>query len=181
MIINEYTPPRRQRLAYAPPKLHQHLWKIPRKGILLSPRNGESLHMIVCGVEIKGKEAILCLVQRSPDGSVHIKSDIKKLALIEERDARSLVNMKSSIEAFAHQNGLGAFVIKTRQSSGILASGGTTFKIEALFQLSGTPVVFVSPPALSAFAKGNLGGVPSSVVGYQADAYRAGAWHLAKT
>jgi hypothetical protein len=137
--------------------------------------------VIVCGVEIKGKEAILALVQSSPEESGHVKCVTKKLALLDDRDTKSLSTMKSAIEAFALQNKVDAFVIKSRQATGSRAGGGITFKIETLFQLSGTPAVFISPPTLAKFAKSNLGGVPTSVVGYQTDAYRAGAWHLSKT
>jgi hypothetical protein len=136
--------------------------------------------VIVCGVEIKGKEAILALVQSSPEESAHVKCVTKKLRLLDDRDTKSLSTMKSAIEAFAQQNNVDAFVIKSRQPTGPRAGGGITFKIETLFQLSMTPVVFISPPTLAKFAKGNLGGVPTGVVGYQTDAHRAGAWHLSK-
>jgi hypothetical protein len=136
--------------------------------------------VIVCGVEIKGKEAILALAQTSPEGSVHVNCATKKLTLLDDRDTKSLSTMKSAIEAFTRQNKVSSFVIKSRQATGPRAGGGITFKIETLFQLSGTPVVFISPPTLAKFAKSNLGGVPTSVVGYQTDAYRAGACHLSK-
>ena len=136
--------------------------------------------MVVCGVEIKGKEAILALVQSSPEETIHLKSVTKRIALVDDRDVKSLQTMKSAIEAFAHQNKVEGFVIKTRQTTGQRAGGGVTFKIETLFQLSGTPVTFISPPTLAKFAKSNLGGVPASVLAYQTDAYRAGAWQLSK-
>ncbi len=136
--------------------------------------------MVVCGVEIKGREAILAIVQSSPEESVHVKCTTKKLALLDDRDVKSLSVMKSAIEAFALQNKVSSFVIKSRQATGPRAGGGVTFKIETLFQLSGTPVVFISPPTLAKFAKSNQGGIPTSVVGYQTDAYGAGAWYLSK-
>lgn len=136
--------------------------------------------VIVCGVDIKGKEAMLALVSSSPEESIHIKCATKKLALADDRDAQSLSTLKDAIEALAQQYKVDAFVIKTRQLRGPLAGGGITFKIEALFQLSGTPVLFVSPPTLAKFAKGNQGGIPATVLAYQADAYRAGAWHISK-
>jgi hypothetical protein len=119
-------------------------------------------------------------VQSSSEESGHVKRDTKKLTLIDDRDKKCLSTMKSAIEAFALQNKISAFVIKSRQATGPRAGGGITFKIETLFQLSETPVEFVSPPTLAKFAKSNLGGIPSSVVGYQTDAYRAGAWYLSK-
>lgn len=135
--------------------------------------------MIVCGVDLKAKEAIMVLVGNDDDLTVHVKCATKKLVLNDDRDAKSLDTLKAAIAAFAVKNNVKAFVIKARQSTGPRAAGGITFKIEALFQLSGTPVEFISPPTLAKFAKGNKGGVPTSLSKYQEDAYRAGAWRLA--
>ncbi len=135
--------------------------------------------MVVCGVDIKAKDAILVLVSIDDDVTYHIKCATKKLALNDDKDATSLVTLKSAIEAFALKHNVEVFVIKTRQSSGTRAASGITFKIEALFQLSGTPVEFVSPQTLAKFAKGNKGGVPVGVAQYQEDAYRGGAWRIA--
>lgn len=136
--------------------------------------------MIVCGVEIKGKEAILAIVQASPDGSTHIECATKKLALEDDRNKQSLLNLKSAVDAFSIQNNIAIFVIKSRQASGPRASGGITFKIETLFQLSNTPVTFINPVALAKFAKSNFGGSPSSVAEYQKNAFCIGALYLYK-
>ena len=135
--------------------------------------------MVVCGVDIKANEAIVVLVGSEDDLLVHVQCATKRLALNDDRDAKSLDTLKAAISAFAMKNNVEAFVIKARQSTGQRAAGGITFKIEALFQLSGTPVQFVSPPTLASFAKGNKSGVPTSLSQYQKDAYRAGAWRLA--
>ena len=119
-------------------------------------------------------------MQNSVEVSGHVKCATKKLALLDDQDKKSLLIMKATIDAFASRNRVDAFVIKGRQATGLRASGGITFKIETLFQLSDPPVIFVNPVTLSKFAKSNYGGIPSSVVSYQAHAYRAAAWHLAK-
>lgn len=135
--------------------------------------------MIVCGVDIKSKTANLVLVGTEDDVTVHLKCVTKKLELNDDRDAKSLSTLKGAIEAFAQKNNVDSFVIKTRQLSGQMAASGITFKIEALFQLSGVSVEFVSPQTLTKFSKGNQGGIPTGVAKYQEDAYRAGAWRLA--
>lgn len=136
--------------------------------------------MIVCGVDIKANEAILALVKTSPEDTIHVPCTTKRLALNDDRDVQALLTLKSSIEAFAHNHKVKAFVIKTRLGKGKLAAGGITFKIEALFQLSMIPVEFISPQTLAKFAKTNLGGVPEGVFEYQKDAYRVGACYLSK-
>jgi hypothetical protein len=136
--------------------------------------------MLVCGVDIGGSAAVVALVKKLPNSIEHVPCAIKRLVLDDDKDTQSLVNLKSAIEAFARQHKISEFVIKSRLARGKLASGGITFKIETLFQLSATPVSFVSPITLSKFSKTNMGGVPASVVGYQTDAYRVGACWISK-
>ncbi|MFZ2996208.1 DUF3010 family protein [Sphingobium sp.] len=136
----------------------------------------------MCGVDIKGKEAILSIVCSDSDDNIeHLKCTTKRLALNDHEDAASLDALMKAIKAFANENKIEGFIIKSRQATGQLAAGGITFKIEALFQLSGTEVTFVSPPTLAAFVKkSNIATPPQSVKQYQADAYRAAVWKLAK-
>ncbi|KQX20698.1 DUF3010 family protein [Sphingomonas sp. Root1294] len=130
-------------------------------------------------MDIRSNEATLVLVEAKDDVTVYIKCATKKLALNDDKEANSLNTLKAAIEAFAMKHDVETFIIKARQSSGRMAASGVTFKIEALFQLAGTPVEFVSAPTLSKFAKSNKGGIPTGVAKYQEDAFRAGAWRLA--
>lgn len=137
--------------------------------------------MKFCGVDIKSKEAILAIVENDDDGNIfHLHSDSKKLILYDDRDCKSVEVLHEAIKAFATDHNLSGFVIKTRQTKGVMGAGGITFKIEGLFQLSGVQVDFVSPQALSKIAKKNSGGIPSSITKYQIDAYLAGVWRLAQ-
>ncbi|MCD2316084.1 DUF3010 family protein [Sphingomonas sp. IC-11] len=129
-------------------------------------------------MDIKSKTANLVLVSRDDDVNVHVKSTTKKLELNDDRDTGALVTLKAAIEAFALKHNVEEFVIKSRQSSGQMAASGVTFKIETLFQLSGTSVEFVSPQTLLKFSKTNEGGVPSSLAKYQEEAFRAAAWRI---
>lgn len=135
--------------------------------------------MVVCGVDLKASEARLAIVRADNGTFVHVTSETKKLALKDDRDAQSLHTLLKAIKAFAHQNGVEVFVIKTRAQKGQMAGGAISFKIETLFQLSGTEIRFISPQALAKFAKGNMAGTPQTVLEYQKDAFRMGAHHLA--
>lgn len=136
--------------------------------------------VIVCGVDIKAKEAVLAVVKGGSEGWAHVTCETKKLSLKDDRDAKMLASMKSAIEEFARDNKIDAFAIKSRHAKGTMAAGGITFKIEALFQLSGIPVVFISPQAIAKLAKSNVGGLPTTVLAYQTDACRAGICHASK-
>ena len=137
--------------------------------------------MKFCGVEIKAKEAILAIVESDTEGNfLHIRSTSKKLTLSDDRDCKSVEVLYEAIKALAKDHKLSGFVIKTRQTKGAMAAGGVTFKIEALFQLSGTPVDFISPQALSKLASKNAGGIPATIKQYQSDAFLAAVSQLAK-
>ena len=135
--------------------------------------------VVVCGVDLTANKAVLAIVQTTPDGSIHIPCQTKRLILGDDRDVGALEIMRNAIGSFAHQNAIEIFVIKARMATGRMASGGVSFKIETLFQLSGVPVGFVSAQALARFGKTNMGGVPSSVLAYQEDAFKCGALYLA--
>lgn len=137
--------------------------------------------MIVCGVDIKAKEAVLAIVEKSSEDWSHIACVTKKLLLKDHHDPKELLSLKAAIEEFARQNNVEVFAIKSRQATGPRAAGGVTFKIETLFQLSGIPFAFVSPQAIANLAKTNVGGIPSSVNAYQIDACRAAVTYAMKS
>jgi len=136
--------------------------------------------LLVCGVDLSASDARLALVRSTPEGFEHVACDTKKLSLADDTKAEDLATLLDAIKAFAHRNCVETFVIKSRAKKGQMAGGAVSFKIEALFLLSGTPVQFVSPQALAKFTKGNMGGVPGTVLGYQTDAFRAAALALSK-
>ena len=136
--------------------------------------------MLVCGVDLKASEARLALVRTEAEGFAHVSCETKKLTLSDDRDAAALQVLLHAIQSFAHQNRVERFVIKARNKNGQMAGGAVSFKIETLFQISGCPVDFVTAQALSRFAKGNMGGVPAKVLGYQKDAFRSAALFLSR-
>jgi hypothetical protein len=136
--------------------------------------------MLVCGVDLKASEARLAIVQTNYEGFAHIPCETKKLTLNDDRDTAALKGLLCAIQSFARQNGVERFIIKARNKSGPMASGAVSFKIETLFQLSDCSVEFVTAKALSLFAKGNMGGVPATVLEYQKDAFRSAALYLSR-
>jgi hypothetical protein len=63
-----------------------------------------------------------------------------------------------------------------------MAGGALSVKIEALIQLvEGSNTSFVSPVALSSFAKKELEGYPEKLPVYSKNAFLSGAYALAKS
>lgn len=85
--------------------------------------------------------------------------------------------MKMAIDSYLQEQKIEAVVIKER-ATGRMGASGVTFKIEALFQMAHPYVVLVHGNTLRTFAKKNVAGAPSTLTGYQKDAFTAAAWLL---
>jgi hypothetical protein len=134
--------------------------------------------VIVCGVDLKSNEARLCIVTVKSDEPTAISCKTKKITLADDKDCKSVNAFFQAVKSFATENKIDTFSIKSRAKNGLMAGGAISFKMEAIFQLSGSEVSFVNAVALSKFAKTNLGGIPSGILKYQEDAYLCGAYIL---
>jgi hypothetical protein len=138
--------------------------------------------MIVCGCEISAKEVRLAVVHQNDDGNIEMLRP--KTTRIELEDDTSEVDLRSVLAAlheFAQQNRIDTFVIKTRAKKGRMAGGAVSFKIETLIQLvDGCHTKFVSPVALSHFAKKEVENYPEKLPVYLKNAFLCGAYALTK-
>ena len=138
--------------------------------------------MRICGCEISAQEVRLAVVQLNDEKNVGLLR-IKKTR-IELKDDMSEENLRSflaALQEFSQENTIGTFVIKTRAKKGRMAGGAVSFKIETLIQLvEGCNTRFVSPIALSNFAKKELVGYPEKLPVYLKNAFLSGAYALAK-
>ena len=138
--------------------------------------------MRVCGCEISAQEVRLADVQLNDEKNVGLLR-IKKTR-IELKDDMSEENLRSflaALQEFSQENTIDTFVIKTRAKKGRMAGGAVSFKIETLIQLvEGCNTRFVSPIALSNFAKKELVGYPEKLPVYLKNAFLSGAYALAK-
>jgi hypothetical protein len=138
--------------------------------------------MRVCGCEISAQEVRLAVVELNDEQNVELLR-IKKTR-IELKDDTSEENLRSFLAAlheFSQDNKVGTFMIKTRAKKGRMAGGAVSFKIETLIQLvEGCNTRFVSPIALSNFAKKELEEYPEKLPVYLKNAFLSGAYALAK-
>ena len=138
--------------------------------------------MRICGCEISAQEVRLAVVELNDEQNVELFR-IKKTR-IELKDDMSEENLRSflaALQEFSQENTIGTFVIKTRAKKGRMAGGAVSFKIETLIQLvEGCNTRFVSPIALSNFAKKKLLGYPEKLPVYLKKAFLCGAYALAK-
>ncbi|WP_426116166.1 DUF3010 family protein [Pseudomonas sp. DSP3-2-2] len=137
--------------------------------------------MIICGVEIKGSEAIFALATLQHGGIEHLPLAIKKIALEDDDESANVKAFATQIASFVRQNGVSHIVIKKRSKKGEFAGGPTTFKIETIFQLlSDCEVTLMSPQTINAQNKKHDFALPASLNKYQHEAYKAACSGLMK-
>ncbi|MBV2130359.1 DUF3010 family protein [Arsukibacterium indicum] len=91
--------------------------------------------MRVCGIEIKGSEAILCLMAFK-DGLFDLPECRQtRLALSNDKDAESVQKFQFNLAKLFEDYKVEQVVIKERPQKGKFAGGAVGFKIEAAIQL----------------------------------------------
>lgn len=91
--------------------------------------------MRVCGVEIKGSEAILCLMEYQ--GGLFNLPDCRqsRIALSQDQEAEQVRKFQFALRKLVEDYKIQHLVIKERPQKGKFAGGAVGFKIEAALQL----------------------------------------------
>ncbi|MBD0677597.1 DUF3010 family protein [Pseudomonas sp. PSB11] len=137
--------------------------------------------MKVCGIEIKGSEAIIAVA--ALDGSTlgHVALATKKIALEDDDEAANVKVFAAQVASFVRENSIDRIVIKKRSKKGEFAGGPTTFKIEGVFQmLENCEVTLLSPQTINAQAKKHGFEPPETLNKYQHEAYKTACSALLK-
>ncbi|OCH39356.1 DUF3010 family protein [Aliivibrio fischeri] len=134
--------------------------------------------MKVCGVELKGNEAIICLVNKS-DGMIDLPDcRVAKFDIVEPSKTESIRDFQFKFKKLMQDYQVETVVIKERLMKGKFAGGAVGFKLEAAIQL----IEDVEVEVLSAAdQKESLKRAPEMIrvkeiglKGYQQDAYETG-------
>lgn len=128
--------------------------------------------MKVCGIEIKGSDAILVVVE-AVDGQVqHIAAETRKIGLEDDEVAAHVKSFSDTIDGFARENKLDFIAVKKRMKKGEYAGGPVTFKIEGLIQLiDSCEVKLLAPQTIKAVCQKHQIESPASLKKYQHDAF----------
>ncbi|WP_339426152.1 DUF3010 family protein [Pseudomonas proteolytica] len=134
--------------------------------------------MTLCGIEIKGSEAIIAVA--APD-LTHVTLATKKIALEDDDEAANVKAFASQVAAFVRDNGITRIAIKKRSKKGEFAGGPTTFKIEGVLQLlDGVDVTLLSPQTINAQYKKHSFELPATLNKYQHEAFKTACSALVK-
>ena len=134
--------------------------------------------MTLCGIEIKGSEAIIAVA--APD-LTHVTMATKKIVLEDDDEAANVKAFASQVAAFVRDNGITRIAIKKRSKKGEFAGGPTTFKIEGVLQLlDGVEVTLLSPQTINAQNKKHDFALPATLNKYQHEAFKTACSVLVK-
>ncbi|KRA13418.1 MULTISPECIES: DUF3010 family protein [unclassified Pseudomonas] len=137
--------------------------------------------MTLCGIEIKGSEAIIALAALDNQALTHVALATKKIALDDDDEAANVKAFATQVKAFVLDNGIQRIAIKKRSKKGEFAGGPTTFKIEGVFQLlEGVEVTLLSPQTINAQNKKHTFDLPATLNKYQHEAYKTACSCLMK-
>ena len=137
--------------------------------------------MTICGIEIKGSEAIIAVASLENQALTHVALATKKIALEDDDEAANVKTFAAQVKAFVQANAITRIAIKKRSKKGEFAGGPTTFKIEGVFQLlEGVEVTLVSPQTINAQNKKHTFDLPTTLNKYQHEAYKTACSCLMK-
>ena len=91
--------------------------------------------MNICGIEIKGSEAIIAVAALDGSTLSHVPLATKKIALEDDDEAANVKLFAAQVASFVRENSVDRITIKKRSKKGEFAGGPTTFKIEGILQL----------------------------------------------
>ena len=137
--------------------------------------------MNICGIEIKGSEAIIAVAALDGSTLSHVPLATKKIALDDDDEAANVRRFAAQVASFVRENSVDRIAIKKRSKKGEFAGGPTTFKIEGILQLlDGCEVTLLSPQTINAQAKKHNFELPGTLNKYQHEAYKAACSALVK-
>ncbi|PSF08107.1 DUF3010 family protein [Marinobacter halophilus] len=106
--------------------------------------------MIICGVELSGSDAVLCLLKLDR-GQVSLpECKVRKLSLSKNHTREDLKQFQAAFAELMAEHEVTSVAIKERMPKGKFAGGAISFKLEATIQLIADAELEVTllPPAL---------------------------------
>lgn len=121
--------------------------------------------MKVCGVDLKGNEANVCLLSLI-DGLFHVPDCRTRRLTLADSSAKGLKSFQSTFAKLVADYKIDAVIIRQRQSKGKFAGGAIGFKLEAAIELiEGLDVIVYSPTDIKESLRRNPIAVPFAETG----------------
>lgn len=128
--------------------------------------------MKVCGVDLKGSEAIIIALEGSSDNFEISDTGVTKVILGDTNNFEDVQAFKDTFHSFIKNRNIGHIGIRKRKTRGQFSGGATGFKMEGLIQLTpNTNIALIAPTTISSTVKKNPPPEPKGMFGYQKGAY----------
>ncbi|PWK14496.1 DUF3010 family protein [Tumebacillus permanentifrigoris] len=132
----------------------------------------------VCGIEIKGSQAIVVTLQGTKSNYELINTKVKKIELEDPKAQRAVQTFQQAITSYFKEHAISTVGIKERATKGDFSGGPISFKIEGIIQTLDLPSSLVHATTLSATVRRHEVDVESvNINKYQRDAFKV-AFHL---
>lgn len=135
----------------------------------------------ICGVELKGSEAIIVLLEKTDLGYAHLDIEPRRIKLGDDESGDHIKSFFETFQNFARQHDIDLVVIKKRAQKGPMAGGAISFKMESLIQLNGIAEVgFETGQGIAAAEKKSPFELPADLKKYQEEAFKSAALYIRK-
>ena len=129
--------------------------------------------MKVCGVDLKGSEAIIITLEGSLNNFKIINTGVNKVILGDTNNFREVQTFKDTFHSFVKNHNIDHIAIKKRNTKGKFSGGATGFKMEGLIQVTpNANIVLFAPTTISSTVKKNPPNKPKGIFYYQIGAYK---------
>ncbi len=140
--------------------------------------------MQICGIELKGGEAIICLLNHERGAFTVVDCRQRLFTVSPSASTESIRDFQFAFSKLLHDYQVDEVVIIERQQKGKLAGSATSFKLEAAIQLLDLPVQLLAPGAIKEQLKLTPTPVAFESLGlkkFQQPAFHAAYAYLRKT
>lgn len=131
---------------------------------------------MTCGIELKGNEARIVVMDGTRSSFEIVSSAPKKIKLEDSNNQEDVQGFLNEFNAFVEQFGIEKIGVKERATKGKFAGGSVSFKMEGLIQSGRTKVILIHSRTIKSKIKGAEIDL-SSVNKYQEEAMKI-AWIL---
>lgn len=128
--------------------------------------------MNICGIDLKGSDAIVAVIQIKEEHITYIDTSIRKISLGDSDINTDVIKFKNSVEKFFRKNEIEKVFIKKRMKKGKFAGGPDSFKMEGIIQIiEGAESTLISSQSITAKLKKDPIDLPTDLKKYQYDAF----------
>ena len=111
--------------------------------------------MKICGVEIKGNDAVICILSMDDDTFNLPDCRVRKVSIEKTASSDQLKVFQQTFSKLMEDYQIEKVIIRERPTKGKFAGGAIGFKLEAAIQLGDLPVTLMSPVSVKEQNKRN--------------------------